>query len=74
MDYRKIIFEGVEVGFDYRIDLAGMYVIRFNGNFEPIHNAHGKRPYIVNPVNHNKVFLIGDALSALAEAVDVIGI
>ena len=25
MDYRKVIFEGVEVGFDYRIDLAGMY-------------------------------------------------
>jgi len=74
MDYRKVIFENAEVGFDYRIDLAGMYVIRFNGKFEPIHAAHSRRPYIINPTNHNKVFLMGSALEALERAIVWIGI
>ena len=74
MDYRMVIFEDAEVGFDHRIDLAGMYVIRFNGKFEPIYAAHSRRPYIVNPVNHNKVFLMGNALEALERAIVIIGI
>ena len=74
MDYRMIIFEDAEVGFDHRIDLAGMYVIRFNGKFEPIHAAHSRHPYIVNPVNNNKVFLMGNALEALERAIVIIGI
>ena len=68
MDYRKIIFEGVEVGYDHRIDLAGAFVIKVNGKFHRIHGAYTSRPYWINPLNHNKVYLVGNYAEAFEQA------
>lgn len=73
MDYRIVIFEGVEATYDYRIGLVGAYVVKFNGKFLEVHDVNEGRPYIVNPTNYNKVFLIGNALRALNIARKMIG-
>lgn len=73
MDYRIVIFEGVAATYDYRIGLVGAYVVKFNGKFLEVHDDANGRPYIVNPTNNNKVFLIGNALRALNIARKMIG-
>ena len=67
----RVIYESAEVGYDNSIGLAGAYVVKVNGKFEPIHGIYNGKPYWICKRNHNKVFLIGDALEALERIIDM---
>lgn len=68
MDYRMFIWDGIQVTYDHRIDLAGAYVMKIFGKFRRIHAAHSPRPYWINDVNNNKVYLTGKFAEAFQEA------